>query len=289
MRVPDHHLDEFFGQGFTLVESFLSADELALARGALWSIYPTPEDYFADPEAHAHLQRHGFSGNYKFPFGHFELNQLAVHPELVDVAQRILDTPDVRLYKGEVWGKYGGGFDYAQHHHRDFGNHTLVVPRADGYRRDLLAYIYLCDVNEGNGSTAIVPLEHTRDISLGISRAAPGDLVEHEIRLNGRAGSLVLYSTDVFHRGTALLDPLSSRFMILADYRRADAPWYQMTAFGLSGNQPEMNEFVTQATPQQRTLLDIPAPGHEYWNAQTIADMALRYPGIDMEPYRLAG
>ena len=287
MRVPDHHIDEFFTQGFTLVEGFLSSDELAVARDALWSIYPTPQDYFADPATHAHLQRHGFSGNYKFPFGHFELNRLAVHPDLVDVVRRILETPDVRLYKGEVWGKYGGGFDYTQHHHRDFANHTLVVPRADGYRRDLTTFIYLSDVDDTTGSTAIVPIEHSRDIPLGVNRLGPGDLVEHEVRLGAPAGSMVIYSTDVFHRGTAITNPLGSRFMILADYRRADAPWFQMSAFGLYGNRPEMNEFVTRATSEQRTLLDIPAPGHEYWNAQTITDMAIRYPGIDMTPYEL--
>jgi hypothetical protein len=33
-------------------------------------------------------------------------------------------------------------------------------------------------------------------------------------------------------------------------------------------------------------LLDIPAPGHPYWTDQTIADMEVRYPGIDMNPYR---
>ena len=27
---------------------------------------------------------------------------------------------------------------------------------------------------------------------------------------------------------------------------------------------------------------------HEYWNDQTIADMAIRYPGIDMSPYATA-
>jgi hypothetical protein len=47
-----------------------------------------------------------------------------------------------------------------------------------------------------------------------------------------------------------------------------------------------MIEFVTNVDPATRTLLDIPAPGHPYWTDQTIADMGVRYPGIDMSPYR---
>jgi ectoine hydroxylase-related dioxygenase (phytanoyl-CoA dioxygenase family) len=288
MRVPDHNVDEFFERGFTLVEGFLSTAEVETARAALWQTYPRPEDYFANPGEYAHLQAHAFAGNFKFPFADFELNRLAVHDDLADVARRILDSPEVRLYKGEVWAKYGGGVDYTQPHHRDFGNHMLVVPRADGYRRDLLTYIYLSDVDETTGATAIVPLEHGRHIPLGVNRLDPGELVDHEVRLGAPAGSLVLYSTDVFHRGTAITDPTGSRFMVLADYRRADAPWIQMHAFGLHGNRPEMREFVSRASAEQRTLLDIPAPGHEYWNAQTIADMAIRYPGIDMSPYEAA-
>jgi Phytanoyl-CoA dioxygenase (PhyH) len=288
MRVPDHHIDEFRHQGFTLVEGFLTPDELAVAREALWAVFPHPDDYFADPTAHAQLQKHSFSGNYKFPFGHFELNRLTVHPDLADIARRMLDTPDVRLYKGELWAKYGGGVDYDQLLHRDFGNHTLVVPRADGSWCDLTTFLYLSDVDESNGSTAVVPRDHSRHIPLGINKPAPDGLGEHELRINGPAGSLLLYTSDIFHRGTAITDPTGSRFMLLADYRRADAPWFQMTAFGLHGENPAMRELVTRATPEQRTLLDIPAPGHPYWNAQTIVDMAIRYPGIDMTPYKVA-
>ena len=47
-----------------------------------------------------------------------------------------------------------------------------------------------------------------------------------------------------------------------------------------------MIEFVTNVDPDTRTLLDIPAPGHPYWTDQTIADMEVRYPGIDMSAYR---
>ena len=49
-----------------------------------------------------------------------------------------------------------------------------------------------------------------------------------------------------------------------------------------------MIEFVTNVDAETRTLLDIPAPGHPYWTDQTIADMEVRYPGIDMAPYRTA-
>lgn len=289
MRVPDHHIEEFHRQGFTVVPGFLEADELAAAREALWRIYPRPETFFADPAAYAKLTETPFAGLNNIPFASWALNRLAVHDDLADAARRILGTNEVRLYKGEVWAKYAtDGVDYDQNLHRDYGNHMLVVPRADGFGRQLNTYIYLCDVDETNGATAVVPVEHTRSIPLGLRYLAPGVLAEREQRVSGPAGSLVLYSGDVFHRGTALTGPDASRFMLLLDYKRADTPWVSKHAIGHHGNKLEMQEFVIRSTPAQRVLLDIPAPGAPYWDAQTIGDMELRYPGIDMAPYRAA-
>jgi hypothetical protein len=102
----------------------------------------------------------------------------------------------------------------------------------------------------------------------------------------GTAGTVLIYSTEVFHRATSLTAPDATRFTVLADYRAADATWTNKHAFGDHGNCPEMIEFVTNVDPDTRTLLDIPAPGHPYWTEQTISDMEVRYAGIDMAPYR---
>jgi hypothetical protein len=38
-------------------------------------------------------------------------------------------------------------------------------------------------------------------------------------------------------------------------------------------------------SPRERDLFGWPPAGSEYWNAQTLRDVALRYPGIDLTPY----
>ena len=43
-----------------------------------------------------------------------------------------LATTELHLYKVELWAKYAGAFDYDQPLHRDYGSHSLVVPRHDG-------------------------------------------------------------------------------------------------------------------------------------------------------------
>ena len=281
-------LQRFNDDGFVLVPDMLGADEAeALLHGA-WEQFPSAEQYFADPEAFADLTNTPFSGLANFPWTSGALNRLVAHPRIVAIVRQILGVDDIRLYKGELWAKYAGNTDYDQHHHRDFGNHTLVVPTVERRWMQVTTFTYLCDIDEHNGATAIVPKQFSAHIPLGQRRTQPGELRDHEVLGRGRAGTTLFYSTEVFHRATSLKSPDASRFTILADYKAADASWTNKQAFGHLGQRPEMIEFVTNVDADTRTLLDIPAPGHLYWTEQTIDDMEIRYPGIDMDPYRSA-
>jgi ectoine hydroxylase-related dioxygenase (phytanoyl-CoA dioxygenase family) len=286
--LTDQQLDRFRTDGFVLVPDVLTADEIAILGKGVWENFPTPEDYFADPQAFAHITSTPFSGLAAFPWASPELNRLVAHPRLVSIVRQILGIDDIRLYKGELWAKYSGNVDYDQHHHRDFGNHTLVVPSVQRRWMQVTTFIYLCDIDERNGATAAVSKRYSADIPLGRRRTEPGELRDREVLASGKAGTALVYSTEVFHRATSMTGTNASRFTVLADYKAADNTWTNKQAFGDLGQLPEMIEFVTNVDAETRTLLDIPAPGHPYWTDQTIADMEVRYPGIDMAVYRSA-
>jgi len=287
--LSEEQFEQFRTDGFVVVPDVLSAAEADRLLHAAYEQFPAPEQYFADPEAYAHLTSTPFSGLANFPWTSPELNRIVANPRILQIVRQILGDDDIRLYKGELWAKYACGTDYDQPHHRDFGNHTLVVPTTSERRwMQITTFTYLNDIDETNGATAAVPKHLTAGIPLGQRRMQPGELRDIEVSANGRAGSTLFYTTEVFHRGTSLKAPDASRFTILADYRAADAPWTNKHSFGHLGNRPEMAEFVTNVDADTRTLLDIPAPGHRFWTEQTIADMEIRYPGIDMTPYREA-
>ncbi|MEP7201986.1 MAG: phytanoyl-CoA dioxygenase family protein [Ilumatobacteraceae bacterium] len=283
--LTEQQLDGFHTDGFVVVPDVLSADEVQVLQQGVWRNFPTPGQYFADPASYSHLTDTAFSGLVNFPWASPELNRLVAHPRILAIARQILGIDDIRLYKGELWGKYACGTDYDQDHHRDFGNHTLVVPSLERRWMQVTTFIYLCDVDETNGATAAVPKRYSRDIPLGQRRVEPGGLRDREVVACGKAGAVLVYSTEVFHRGTALKSPSASRFTVLADYKAADATWTNKQAFGNLGQHREMIEFVTNVDAGTRTLLDVPAPGHPYWTDQTIKDMEVRYPGIDMAAY----
>src|ERR1700734_4084977 len=97
MRVPDSCLASLRERGYLLFEGFLEADELAAAREALWLHYPRPEVYFADPAAHAWLATDQWAGEVSGPWRSWNLNRLAFHPDLLDLAERFLGSADLRL------------------------------------------------------------------------------------------------------------------------------------------------------------------------------------------------
>ena len=283
MHVTDAQLATLREQGFVVVPDFISGDTLARARDALWRVFPTPDAYFADPDARAKFAKSQFAGIRYFPYNNPALDGLPVLPDLIDAAERYLGGPDIDLYKVELWAKFAGAIDYDQPHHRDYGNHTLVVPRMD--QPQLTTILLLSDVTEADAPTAAVPLAHTADVPMTPFFADGDALMEHEVLLTGKAGTLILYQTHVFHRGTDFLRKKASRFIIMSDFKRRGHPWTGKIAWPDRAIHKGWSAAMVAMTVRQRDLFGFPPPGSDYWNAETLAGVAARYPGMDMEAY----
>jgi Phytanoyl-CoA dioxygenase (PhyH) len=285
MRVSDATLAEVRARGFSLVPGFLSEDEVAAARAALWLHFPHPDDYFADPGAFARYAASQFAGVEEFPYRSWDLNRLAVHADLVDAAERYLQTTDLHLYKVELWAKYAGAVNYDQPLHRDYGSHSLVVPRPESLYQQLTTFVYLSDVTEDDGPTRIVPYEAGKDVPYTPLYLPFGSLAEDEVACTGPAGSLLIYRTDILHRGSEITGAGRSRFSILADFQVRGTTWGGKMAWPKQS--PERwAKFLPQCSVRQRDLFGFPRPGDSYWSEDTLAGVADRYPGIDLEPYR---
>ncbi len=285
MRIPDAKLAEIWDRGFTVVENFLDPDTLAAAQDALWEIYPRPEAYFADPDAFPKFARSQFAGLRLFPYGSWALNRIPVYPDLLDAAERFLQTKEIDCYKIELWAKYAGAVDYDQAHHRDYENHTIVVPRADGVMPQMTCFILLSDVTELDGPTKAVPIDKTRDIPIGVNRTKLGEFFDDEVAVTGPAGSILIYKTDVFHRGSNFKAPGRSRFVMPVDFKPRGWRWQGKLAWPDHATTQNWKDAMTAMTPRQRDVFGWPPVGDAYWNAQTLEGVGLRYPGLDLTPY----
>ncbi len=286
MHVPDAHLDRLRTDGFTVIEGFLAPAELTAAQAGLWDLHPRPEAYFADPAAHPSYARDQFAGIRYFPYVSAGLNAAAVHPDLVDAAERFLGAHEIDVYKIELWAKYAGAVDYDQAHHRDYGNHTLLVP--DARAPQMTCFILLSDVTEADGPTKVVPLRHTQDIPTTPFHRPMGELFEYEVAVTAPAGSLMIYRTDVFHRGSNFTRAGRSRFALLVDFKTRGPTWQGKIAWPDRANRREWPGAMAGLTPRQRELFGFPRLDDAYWTTQTVREVGARYPAMDMAPYARA-
>lgn len=298
MRVPNQCLLDLRERGYLVFEGFLDAAELAAAQEALWLHFPRPEEYFADPTAHAFLATSQFAGIIGGPWRSWELNRLTFHPDLLDLAERFLGSDDLRLYEAELWAKYAGAVDYDQSHHRDFGNHTLVVPKKSDLPTQMQSLILLSDVAEEDGPTRVVPLSVGESVPYWPSSLVDGGsnyawtylpagtFAEEEISVTGPAGTLFSYRPDVLHRGSRVTGERSARFTVSAHYDVWAPRWTGRVAWPANALGPDWCELIERATPRERSVFGFPAPGDPYWDEQTLADTQARYPRADLTPYR---
>jgi Phytanoyl-CoA dioxygenase (PhyH) len=296
--VPDRCLTELRERGYLVFEGFLGAGELAAAQEALWLHFPRPEEYFADPAAHARLATSQFAGIVGGPWRSWDLNRLAFHPDLLDLAERFLGSADLRLYDAELWAKYAGAANYDQQHHRDLGNHSLVVPKRSDPGTQMTSWILLSDVGEGDGPTKVVPLTIGENVpywpgTLGgsandyVTNYLPaGAFADEEISVTGSAGTLFSFRTDMVHRASGMTAERSARFTLLAHYDVWGRRWTGRVAWPTRSLSADWGELIERATPRQRSVLGFPDPGDPYWDEQTLADTQARYPGADLTPYR---
>lgn len=273
--------------GYAIAPGFLSADEIAPAIADLPLLFPTADEFADDVDPHRNDRfRVGqFGGVDVLPFESVEWSLLAVHPRLVEVAEAALGTDDLRLYRAEAWAKYSQAADYDQTLHRDFLNHSLVVPTDDPRYGQIEMFLYLTEMTPDLGPTHVVPSELTDHLPpMPNHLEGPGHahlLDEGELVL-GPPGTLLVYRTDLFHRGTAVRRERAARFTLHLNVRTAAAEWANRGPWGDTANRPTWERFVERCTPRQLALFGFPPPGHAYWTERTLTGVQSRYPDLDM-------
>lgn len=287
MHIPDTKVDEWRHQGYTTAQ-LLSDDELEEVQRGLDLAYPTAEErldkYLRYPELR------GNTSVTQAPFFLEALNRTAVHEDLISFAERALGTTDVLLAQSLLWVKYGGG-QHAQPLHRDYRDCSLLPPSPVSTQRQLCLILYYTDVGPDCGPTYVVSRQTASALPMTPSLLLPeqaAQVAAGEVAVTTSAGSVLIFDTDLLHRASDMTDRARMRVSHHLNYRPASCHWMGWSAWGHMSNNDNMKRWLAQSTPRQRTVLGFPAPGDPYWCEETIAITAEHYPGIDMDPYRVA-
>jgi len=309
-------------QGFCLVDGLLPLELLHRIKADALKVFP-------DPGSDRAKEMTDFGGGLlNFPSTISSVNELALHPNLQITVSRLLGVGqhEIRLTQAEVWPKYGYSSSHPdsnsdQRMHCDFPNHTLTHPPPWDYPDAVEMIVYLSDVEECQGATAVVPrrgaddpaytypicampgfglLEWVNNKGLAeeyLLEAAPQhaefratQLYPRERRARYNFGSVLLYRHDTWHRGTEL-KPGCLRVVMNLTFRKATSEWISTLhtgwAWAMYRRGLQMERLIATASIEQRSLLGFPAPGSSYWNEQTLHAVATRYGplGLDIKPY----
>jgi len=151
--------------GFVILPGYLSEIELAPALSEVGMVFPTAGGFHdATDHRHERYRNDEFDGIDVFPFASTELSLLAVAPRLVELAERLLGEADLRIYSAEAWAKYTGATNYDQDLHRDYLNHTILVPTTAPRHEQLEMFVFLSDVSEELGPPHFVSQVRTADL-----------------------------------------------------------------------------------------------------------------------------
>jgi hypothetical protein len=278
------HAGQLVNDGYTIVEGFLSPEELAETQEAVYSIAPTWEQYTANPDQHPPFAL-------EFPDFPSRIQFNILRPDVLGLLEDVIGTPDLRLSLSFLWFRYAGRPWAEQELHSDLMNNTLVFPRDDGPYRQVLGILYYTDVTAGLSPTGVLPAsvdflrpgeDHWR------KRESHPDYYDREIKVLVPAGSLLLYNLTSFHRGGAFTATEGHRVSHHFAFRSGLVEWGQWRGWAKEALKPEMATFLTQASPRQRHLFGFPLPGDPYWTADMIKGVARRYPEMDLTPYEQA-
>ena len=282
------HLTQLNRRGYSVVPHFLTPAEVLAARANMLRYFPTPEELEAAPQRYSAILEEAEFQQIEFPYADDALNNIATHPRIIALVELLLGEPDVLLSQSAIWAKYAGTGSFEQPMHVDFEGNTLVYPRDDGAFRQVNMILYYTDVDKTMGPTCVVPTRRKMDSLWPPFRPAAqySGLYRREKSVLVKAGGLLIFSMSTFHRASEMLAEHGVRFTHHLVYRSARFPFAGYNQWSRFGEKPEMRRFLEQATPRQREVIGFPPRGHPYWNRETLAGVARRYPKMDMTAYR---
>ena len=323
-RLSPEQIDSWRQSGFALVHDLLPVDLLARVAEDARSHFPAP-----GTSAASEINNFGSNQRFVFPAVSHACNDLTLHPVLLQAVADLLDVDifGIRLTQSDLWPKYGrapseeDSDNHDQRIHCDYPNHSLTHPPPWDSPDAVEIIIYLSDLDECAGSTAVVPrlgaddpaypwpivqtpgvnglpyINNKANAEAYLQEQAPEaakfreeHLYAREVVAQYKFGSVLFYRHDTWHRGTPVNEG-ALRFVHNLTFKKATSEWINVLHPGWSWKMYRrdqlMEKLIANASVEQRTVLGFPAPGSPYWNEQTIDAVGSRYAaqGIDMSPY----
>ena len=257
---------------------------------------------------------------FEFPTGKI-LDKITLHPKIIQNVSKLLKTKEILLTQSDAWSKIGSDnlseqSNTDQRIHMDYGNHSFLHACDWNEPEVVTMIVYLTDTTETGGGTALVPRKypydelykmpyinmpgqnkfkfyndkkHTEDYFLknypNVAKFRE-KLYDREVIINAKAGDILFYRLDLWHRGTPVKKNKIRHVMNLA-YKKRSCYWINVwnKSYTRELYYGYIEKMFCELTPRQREVIGIPKIGDNYWSKKKLNNLKARYPNFDIKPY----
>ena len=101
-----------------------------------------------------------------------------------------------------------------------------------------------------------------------------------------KAGSALFVSSYLVHAAVPFRNRRRQRaFWTLSMCRADNSRWTKLANPWTGPEREHIKPFWETTTPRVRTLFGWPPPGHPYYDGDTLANLEVLFPGLDLTPY----
>lgn len=311
IQLKKNEINQWKNNGYVVLKNIFSTNIINDA-------HKTMQNYYNNNNLK--IKDFGSNGIFEFPTNTI-LDKITLNENIIKSVQQLLKTDNILLVQSDSWAKKGTNnttqnSNNDQRMHMDYGNNTFLHPSNWDSPEAVAMIIYLSNITETNGGTALVPKLNSNDELYKfpyINMPGIGNnnfindkniaeeyfknnnkniynfrkkLYEREIILSPNIGDILIYRLDLWHRGTPVKKN-KIRYVMNLIWKKKDCYWINNWNPGWSKkNYYGINEkLFTEISPLQRSVLGIPKPGDKYWTSENIELLKYRYPKIDVFPY----
>ena len=284
-RLTDDVFAEVCERGYAILPAYLPQRQVADMGAAIRRIMPPLDEWLAKGETPAQQI------NEMFPYDCEQANALnqaiCNDPEALCFSARWLGTDDMHYRPGLGMARYPpepgvglepepeGWTDAAQGAHIDNGNNSLLPPTMDRRHSQIIFWFILEDTDVDQGPTVMWPTKMRADGPVA-DMDSPAPFV-------GPAGSLCIFTNYSMHAASKYRRAEGQRYIWKHAWGRADYFWEGTAHYTNFGGTPNWQRFIAELNPRQRELFRLPAPGHDYYTAESLAALEVMYPGFDRD------
>ena len=315
--LTQEQLDAFHRDGYLIVPGVFSAGEMDEALAAVdritygksfaeWSAEYAASGGKMAPVADG-ISKKAAHGRAQFPSGVWALDRLLENETYLDIFCQLLGTDEPTYLNGHLFVRAGPNDTRHPEHpwegyHIDHDTNSFLPPWIGCGHFDYMGSgIVLHDIDAGCAPMAIIPgshhviARHLPELVREGSFVLPGGIPDIRkikqfapaIPMMATRGSAAFSSSYLVHAAVPFKDKRQQRSLWTLSLGRDAAQAF--TRFAVPYHYGERDAFIpywTKTTPRVRSLFGWPPPGHPYYTPQTVDMLELRFPGMDLSPYR---